>query len=125
MASNATDYRIRLEQIRFRGKHGVSDSERDLPQDFLVTLEVSLPTSVLPDGDLIGDVFNYDRLASMVVEEGTTQTCRLLETLASRVIDRILRDTPATWVSVAVTKSNPPTTASVGSARVELVASRQ
>ena len=30
--------RIRLESIRFRGRHGASRAERDLPQDFTVTL---------------------------------------------------------------------------------------
>ena len=32
------EYKIRLDGIRFRGKHGVSDSERDLPQDFLLVV---------------------------------------------------------------------------------------
>jgi 7,8-dihydroneopterin aldolase/epimerase/oxygenase len=124
VAKDATDYKIRLENIRFRGRHGVSDSERNLPQDFLVTLQIALPTAALPEGDHLQDVFNYDRLATLVVEEGTNHTCRLLETLAERVIARILADTPATWVSVAVTKSRPPTACSVDAVTVELVATR-
>jgi len=119
-----TEYRLRLDGIRFRGHHGVSDSERALPQDFLVSLEAHLPLGVLPSGDAIADVFNYDRLATLVVEEGTRQKCRLLETLAQRVIARILADTPATRVSVAVTKSRPPTRSSVDSVTVELRATR-
>lgn len=119
-----TEYRLRLDGIRFRGHHGVSDSERALPQDFLVSLEAHLPLGVLPSGDAIADVFNYDRLATLVVEEGTRQKCRLLETLAQRVIARVLSDTPATRVSVAVTKSRPPTRSSVDSVTVELRATR-
>ncbi len=119
-----TEYRIRLDGIRFRGHHGVSTSERALPQDFLVSLEALLPLGVLPSGDAIADVFNYDRLATLVVEEGTRQQCRLLETLAQRVITRVLADTPATKVSVAVTKSRPPTRSSVDSVTVELRATR-
>jgi dihydroneopterin aldolase len=118
------EYRIRLDGIRFRGHHGVSDSERALPQDFLVSLEAHLPLAVLPSGDHIADVYNYDRLATLVVEEGTRQECRLLETLAQRVIARVLEDTPATRVSVAVTKSRPPTRSSVDSVTVELRATR-
>ena len=120
----ADEYRIRLDGIRFRAHHGVTDSERNLPQDFLVTVEVTLPVSTLPRGDHYRDVFDYDRLASLVVEEGTTQTCRLLETLASRVIARVLHDTPATRVRVSVTKSRPPTASSVDSVAVELVGVR-
>lgn len=122
--SQASDYKIKLEGIRFRGCHGVSDSERNLPQDFLVTLQIALPTQTLPETDNYQDVFDYDRLATLVVEEGTHQTYKLLETLARRVIARILRDTPATWVSATVTKSHPPTQASVDRVSVELVAFR-
>jgi dihydroneopterin aldolase len=121
---DADEYRIRLEGIRFRAHHGVSDSERDLPQDFLVTVEVWLPTSVLPEGDHMREVFDYDRLASLVVDEGTSKNYKLLEILASRVIARVLVDTPATRVRVAITKSRPPTRASVDSVSVELVGRR-
>lgn len=119
-----SDYVLRLDGIRFRGHHGVSDSERALPQDFLVSLEVHLPLGVLPSGNHIADVYNYNRLATLVVEEGTRQKCLLLETLAQRVIARVLADTPATRVSVAVTKSRPPTRSSVDSVTVELRATR-
>lgn len=118
------EYVLRLDGIRFRGHHGVSDSERALPQDFLVSLEVYLPLEVLPTGDHISDVYNYDRLATLVVKEGTEHRCLLLETLAQRVIARVLKDTPATRVSVAVTKSRPPTRSSVDSVTVELRARR-
>lgn len=119
-----TDYKIRLEGIRFRAKHGVSDSERDLPQDFLVTVEVFLPGETLPTEDHLRDVFDYDRVASLVVEEGTKQAFRLLEILAQRVIERIFTDTPATRVTVSVTKSRPPTRSSVDSVSVELTSRR-
>lgn len=125
MSHAVVEYVIRLDGIRFRGHHGVSDSERALPQDFLVSLEASLPVGVLPSGDHLADVFNYDRLATLVVEEGTRQACRLLETLAQRVIARVLADTPATRVTVSVTKSRPPTQSSVDSVSVELRAARQ
>ncbi|HEU4409886.1 MAG TPA: dihydroneopterin aldolase [Polyangiaceae bacterium] len=124
MPANLRSYQIRLEDIRFRGKHGVSASERSLPQDFSVSVEVSLPVGHLPGADKIREVFDYDRLASLVVAEGTGQPCKLLETLARRVIDRILTDTPATDVAVTVTKWRPPTTDSVESVSVRLRARR-
>jgi dihydroneopterin aldolase len=119
------EYRIRLEGIRFRGTHGVSDSERDLPQDFLVNLELWLPSSVLPETDQLKHVFDYDRVATLVVEEGTRQAHKLLEILARRLLERLLADTPATRASVAITKSRPPTHASVDAVSVELVATRE
>ncbi len=124
MDAGIDEYQIRLEGVRFRGKHGVSDSERALPQDFLVTIDVALPVSALPAGDSVRDVFDYDRLSSLVVDVGTGQPCKLLETLAARVIARVLADTPALRVTVAVTKSRPPTTHSVDDVTVRLTGSR-
>lgn len=113
-------YRIRLEGIRFRGKHGVSRAERDLPQDFVVHLEVELSVVSLPRADTRARVFDYDRLATLVVEAGTGTSCKLLETLAERIIARVLADTPAVAVTVQVKKFGPPTSVSVDAVAIEL-----
>src|SRR6185369_6060167 len=102
MSSPVETYRIRLEGIRFRARHGASRAERDLPQDFVVHLEVTLPVAMLPRTDTRARVFDYDRLASLVVDEGTRVSYKLLETLADRLIERILGDTPAVSVTVQV-----------------------
>lgn len=124
MSLVATGYKIRLEGIRFRAKHGVSEQERSLPQDFVVDLEVLMPTSSLPQSDTIKDVFDYDRLSTLVVDVGTRQQFKLLEVYARRLIATILEQTPALRVSVAVKKSKPPTTHSVDAAVIELVGER-
>lgn len=117
-------YRIRLEGIRFRARHGVSRAERDLPQDFVVHLDVTLPTATLPRTDSRARVFDYDQLASLVVDEGTAVSYKLLETLAERLISRILADTPAVAVQVQVKKFGPPTSASVDAVAIELTGRR-
>jgi dihydroneopterin aldolase len=124
MAASVESYRIRLTGIRFRARHGVSRAERDLPQDFVVDLEVSLPVSALPRADTRARVFDYDKLASLVVDEGTRVSYKLLETLADRLIARVLADTPATSVTVQVKKFGPPTSASVDAVSVELTGRR-
>ncbi|WP_437481101.1 dihydroneopterin aldolase [Sorangium sp. So ce1014] len=120
MESAIQTYRIRLDGIRFRAKHGASRAERDLPQDFAVCLEVELPVALLPRADARARVFDYDRLASLVVEAGTSASYKLLETLAERIIACVLDDTPALRVTVQVKKFGPPTSVSVDSASVEL-----
>ena len=87
-------------------------------------LEVELPVSALPPRDLRKSVFDYDRLANLVVEEGTRTTVRLLETLGQRLLERVLGDTEALGATVTIKKFGPPTTASVDSASVELTARR-
>jgi 7,8-dihydroneopterin aldolase/epimerase/oxygenase len=118
------EYRIRIDGVRFRSRHGASASERRLPQDFVVGVELSLPAAKLPRSDDRRDVVDYDRLASAVVEEGTARSCRLLETLARRIADRLFAVSPATSVRVVVTKHRPPTSSSVEAASVELTVSR-
>lgn len=119
------EYRIRLDGVRFRSKHGASASERRLPQDFVAHVELSLPPSSLPRGDDRREVVDYDRIASVLVEEGTARSCRLLETLARRIIDRLFLESPATCVRIVITKPRPPTSSSVEAASVELTMTRE
>lgn len=120
MSSAVSQYGIRLEGIRFRARHGASDAERYLLQDFVVDLEVGLPVSVLPDSDERSCVYDYDVLASLVVEEGTKASYKLLETLARRLLDRVLESTPALSATVRLRKFGPPTTVSVDTVAIEL-----
>jgi dihydroneopterin aldolase len=124
MSSIVETYRIRLEGIRFRARHGVSKAERGLPQDFVVNVEVGLPVSTLPRTDSLTKVFDYDKLASLVVDEGTRVSYKLLETLGERLIERILADTPAVSVTVQVKKFGPPTSVPVDAVAVELSGTR-
>lgn len=125
MPTSVATYRIRLEGIRFRARHGASRAEQALPQDFVVHLEVELPVASLPRNDTRRSVFDYDRLASLVVEEGTKVTVRLLETLGRNIIDRVFDSTEAIAATVTVKKFGPPTTHSVDSASIELTGRRQ
>lgn len=113
-------YRIILEGIRFRAKHGASRAERDLPQDFVAHLEVELPVSALPRTDARNKVFDYGRLAAMVVEEGTTTSFRLLESIAKRLTDRVFAESDAISVTIRIKKFGPPTPVSVDAASIEL-----
>jgi dihydroneopterin aldolase len=99
-------------------------SERKLPQDFVAHVELSMPPGSLPASDDRRDVVDYDRIASAIVEEGTSRSCRLLETLAERIVDRIFADFPATSIRIVITKARPPTSTSVEAASVELLVER-
>lgn len=120
MSAHLDNYLIILEGIRFRGRHGASRAERDLPQDFTATVEIELPTTALPRTDTRSRVYDYGKLAELVVDEGTRASYRLLETLAQRLIERILAESPAVMVTVRVKKFGPPTAVSVDAASIEL-----
>jgi dihydroneopterin aldolase len=118
------EYTLRLHAIRFRANVGASRTERSLPQELVIDVELTLPVSALPARDHKKEVVDYDAVARLVVEEGQATAYHLLETYAARLIDRLLEATPATRVSVAATKLRVPSMHSVDRAVVEIVATR-
>jgi dihydroneopterin aldolase len=118
------EYSLRLHAIRFRANLGASHSERSIPQEIVVDVDLSLPVAVLPRRDHKREVVDYNTIANLVVETGLAEPYRLLETYARVLVDRLLAETPATCVRVAATKLRVPTSHSVDRAVVELVASR-
>jgi len=118
-------YTIELRGVRFRARLGASRSERDIPQDVSVDVDLTLPYDNMPASDHVRDVFDYDRVARLVVEEGVARQHRLLETYTRLVLERLIEETPATHVRVAVSKLRVPTTYSVDTVTVVLSADRR
>jgi 7,8-dihydroneopterin aldolase/epimerase/oxygenase len=118
------EYTLRLHGVRFRANLGASHSERALPQEIVVDVELTLPVTAFPKRDVRRDAVDYGEVAEMVVQEGGAESYRLLETFAQRLVDRLLRETPALRVRVSATKLRVPTSHSVDRAVVELVAHR-
>ncbi len=119
-----SEYTLRLQSIRFRTNMGASRSERSIPQEIVVDVELTLPVQSLPKRDLRRDAVDYGTVADLVVEEGLAQPYHLLETYAQRLVARLLAETPALRVKVGATKLRVPTSHSVDRAVVEIVASR-
>ncbi len=119
-----TEYTLRLHGIRFRANVGASKSERSIPQELVVDVELTLPVSALPKHDVKREVVDYNAVSDLVVAEGTAAPHHLLETYAQRLMTRLLEATPALRVRLSATKLRVPTTHSVDKAVVELVATR-
>lgn len=120
-----TEYTIRLETVRFRTKLGASRSERSIPQEIIVDVDLTLPIASLPQRDDRSEVVDYGVVSDLIVSVGQAEPYRLLETYAQRLIAELFETTPATRVRVGVTKLRVPTAHSVDRAVIELVASRQ
>src|SRR5215470_13555991 len=95
-----TEYTLRLHSIRFRTNMGASRSERSIPQEIVVDVELTLPVAALPKRDQRRDAVDYGVIADLVVEEGLAEPYHLLETYAQRLVKRLLAETPATQVKV-------------------------
>ena len=118
------EYTLRLEGVRFRANIGASAAERSIPQDLVLDVDLELPVLALPKRDAKREVVDYDAVVRLVVEVGLAETYRLLEVYAQRLLERLLAETPALRVRVAVTKLRVPSTYSTDKAIVELVGSR-
>jgi dihydroneopterin aldolase len=96
--------RIQLEGMVFRGRHGVSDSERARSQEFRV--DVELETSLVRPGktDRITDTIDYRLVRTIAKEvvEGDSQ--HLIESLAEKIAQRALKVEGVSAVTVRVAK---------------------
>lgn len=119
--------KITLNNIRFHAFHGCLPQERTVGGDFLVSVTLHLPDDVraLQDDSLEGTV-DYGAAYAAVREE-MRKPSNLLEHVAHRIAQRLLRDfAQAERVGVSITKIAPPIRgAFLDGATVELSEGRQ
>ena len=83
---------------------GVHDHEFGTPQRLQFDIYVMLSGVSEPSADEIGEVLDYEYLISALDETLEMNRAALLETLANRLLDRILEPNSAEGASVILTK---------------------
>lgn len=83
---------------------GVHDHELGAPQRLQFDIYVMLSGVYEPSADEIGEVLDYEYLISALDETLEMNRAALLETLANRLLDRILEPNSAEGASVILTK---------------------
>ena len=99
---------IRLQGMTFSAAHGASPGERMSERRFIVDLEVEADLRHAGATDDLADTVNYSTLHGAVRDVLTGPPVNLLETLAERIAQRVLRDFPVTAVRVRVGKPGVP-----------------
>ena len=100
--------KIYLKNIRLYSYHGCMDEEKKIGSDYVVNLKVETDLSASSKSDNLADTVDYVNLYSIVKEE-MDQRAKLLETVADRIINRVLKEHPdVIKASVKVSKKNPP-----------------
>ena len=100
--------KIYLKNIRLYSYHGCMDEEEKIGSDYVVNLKVKTDLSASSKSDILADTVDYVSLHSIVKQE-MAQRSKLLETVADRIINRVIKEHPAVVkVSVKVAKKNPP-----------------
>ena len=96
------------------------DEEELIGSDYIVNLEVKIDMIEPSKSDSLEDALDYVSLNAIVKEEMSIRS-KLLEYVARRIIDRILKQFPnVESVIVCVSKQNPPIGGDVGEVCVRL-----
>ena len=82
--------RLILENLHVQASVGILEHERRSTQPLLLTVSVELPSAGLPAQDEVHCVFDYRHLRDVANEEVQRGHVNLLETLAGRIVERLL-----------------------------------
>ena len=100
--------KIQLVGMVFYGFHGISPSEQELGQRFVVDLEVARDLRAAGLSDDPDDTINYSRMYRLIKEVVEGPSRKLLENLAETIAQRILADFAVDSVRVNVKKPEVP-----------------
>ncbi|MGA0373799.1 MAG: dihydroneopterin aldolase [Flavobacteriaceae bacterium] len=106
--------KIILKEIRVYAFHGCMEEEKKIGSDYIINLEVETDMINPTESDDIADAVDYVILNKIVKEEMSVRS-KLLEHVAQRIIDRVLKQfSEVESVVVSVAKKNPPIGGDVG-----------
>ncbi|MCU0430914.1 MAG: dihydroneopterin aldolase [Cytophagaceae bacterium] len=110
---------VYLDGMEFYAYHGVYEQEQKIGNRFLVDVKITFQYDSSKQEDLSKTV-NYEKVYA-IVKDRMQVKARLLETLASVIIDNLFTLLPlAETVEVKVSKYNPPVGGHCQRARVAL-----
>lgn len=100
--------KIKLRDIKLYAYHGCLDEEAKIGSEYFVNLSVKADLSKSAMSDQLSDTVDYVHLNRIVKEEMAIRS-DLLEHVAKRILDRVLKELPMVKkVCVDVAKVNPP-----------------
>jgi dihydroneopterin aldolase len=96
---------IVIKGFKVKGRHGVSDEERDRDQEFLVDLDCRLDLSAAGRADRIEHTVDYMELISDIRQVVGTESYNLLEALGERLAQVVLARPFVDRVVIGLAKS--------------------
>jgi dihydroneopterin aldolase len=113
--------KISISGVRAHGKHGVFEQEKLVEQEFVVDVELKLDLQAAADTDDLAKTINYEDIAVMIHETITGPTVNLIETLAGRISNEILKNySSVEKVKVTVHKPAAPISVPFGDVAVTI-----
>lgn len=99
---------IALTGLRVFGHHGVFDHERRDGQEFVVDATLYVSTAAAAASDEVGDTVHYGEVAQAIAAIVAGDPVNLIETLAERIADAVLRFAGVRMVAITVHKPQAP-----------------
>jgi 7,8-dihydroneopterin aldolase/epimerase/oxygenase len=106
--------RIVLANMRFDGRHGVLDFERENPQPFEVDVELCLDLAPAGRSDDIGQTADYRAAFGICREVVEGQSRQLIEALAETIAARLLAEYSTVGIEEVVVRVRKPKVALPG-----------
>ncbi len=117
--------KIILKNILVYGYHGCLIEEGQIGSDYQINLTVKSNLKPSAKSDNLKDTVDYVLLNNIVKEEMSIRA-KLLETVANRILKRILKELPLVdEAMVQVSKINPPIGGDVEMVTIEMTLSRE
>ena len=99
---------IILKDIRIYAFHGCMEEEARIGSDYIINLVVETNMKRASQSDELKDAIDYVNLLAIVKKEMSIRS-NLLEHVARRIIDEIMKNFPRVdAVNIKVAKQNPP-----------------
>jgi dihydroneopterin aldolase len=116
---------IKVENIRIYAHHGCLPEETIIGSDYRVDLKVDADLLPSAKSDALEDTVDYVLLNAIVKEE-MAKPCKLLETVAKRILTQIfIKDQRVTKATVSISKINPPIGGDVEMVTIKLTERRK
>ncbi len=99
---------ILLENMEFHAFHGVLEHEKELGNNFLLTLEMKIDTEKSGQTDDLNDTLNY-QLVYQAIKEEMAIPSELIEHISQRIVDSLMNKFPQIQaLKLKLSKLNPP-----------------
>jgi dihydroneopterin aldolase len=103
-AHNCGMDRVVLQGMSFKGRHGVRPAEREHPQEFKVDVEVDCDLAEAGRTDRLEDTVDYTQIRTAAKDVIEGESLKLIESLATRIAERVLQLHGVVAVSVRIAK---------------------
>jgi len=87
-----------------RGIIGISDAEREKPQDILINIVLHTDIRAAGNSDRLEDCINYDTIAGLIQAHAESAKCHTVEALATDLARICLQEPAVQRVTVRVEK---------------------